>query len=381
MIYLDNAATTKVADQVLEAMLPYYKEFYGNPGSIHSQGLKAAEAVEKARESIASSINAQPENIIFTSGGSEANSLAILGVADYLKKIGKRHIITTCVEHKSVLNSIKQLFHKDFECTFLNVSEQGYLSMDELKQSIRPDTGLVSIMGMNNETGNLYDVEKIGKICRTNNVLFHTDCVQAYGCIPIDVEEYNIDFLSASGHKIYATKGVGFLFARDKDMLAPIIYGGGQEFGLRSGTENVPGIVGFGVAASLFTDTDCLYRTQYHNAHMREVLLNELDSNINDFRQNGVPCPESKIINLRFDGVDGETLLLLLNSSGVCVSSGAACNSHDSVPSHVLKSLGLTDEQARSSIRISFSPFTTLEETFNASSIIVDSVKKLRGDW
>lgn len=377
MIYLDNAATTQVSEEVLEAMLPYYREFYGNPGSLHDYGLKAAKAVEQARETIAATINARPENIIFTSGGSEANSLAILGIADYLKKIGKMHIITTCVEHKSVLNSIKQLIYHGFDCTFLPVSDLGYISLKDFESSIRQDTGLVSIMYMNNETGNLYDIEQIGSICKKHEILFHSDCVQAYGCIPIDVTKCDVDLLSVSGHKIHAPKGTGFLFAKNTKLLKPMIFGGSQEYGIRAGTENVPAIVGLAKAASIFTEEDFLYHSQYRYKQLKEILLKDLNDGVKNFKQNGMPCPESKIINIRFDGVDGETLVLMLNSMGACVSSGAACNSRKQVPSHVLTAIGLTDEQARSSIRISFSSFTSMDDVREAASKIQNAVKAL----
>jgi len=251
IIYLDNAATTKVSPEVMEAMLPFFSDIYGNPGSIHSMGRQGEKAIETARKQVATPIGASPDKIIFTSGGSEANTLAIIGLAEYLKSIGKTHIITSQVEHHSVLNAIKLLFYNKFDVTWLLPSKDGSISVEQVRNAIRPETGLVSIMAVNNETGNQYDIYSIGECCHQNDVLFHTDCVQAYCGTNIDVDLAHIDFLSASGHKIHAPKGIGFLYARKKEFLLPIIFGGSQENGLRGGTHNVPYIVGMGKAADL----------------------------------------------------------------------------------------------------------------------------------
>lgn len=376
MIYLDNAATTQVSQPVLDAMLPYFTEVYGNAGSIHTMGLNAAQAIKKAREQCALPINANPDDIIFTSGGSEANTLAIVGLAKYLKSIGKTHLITTQVEHPSVLEAMKYLFHNGFTITYLPVLPTGELRLDSLKKAIQHDTGLVSVMGVNNEIGNEFNLKGIGAICRQNGVLFHTDCVQAYCNINIDVEEFNIDFLSVSGHKFHAPKGVGFLYARNKDILEPIVFGGGQEFGLRSGTENTPYIVGLGAAASIAYENFYISRRKYKT--LMEVFAGTLIEEVPDALLNGLPHYYSRILNVRFEGVDGETLLLLLNSKGVYVSAGSACSAHSIIPSHVLMSLQLSESEARSSIRVSFSENLSSEEVANAARIIGGSVKELR---
>lgn len=375
MIYLDNAATTQVSQRVVNAMLPYFTEMYGNAGSIHTMGTDAAKAMQKAREQCARPINAGPEDIIFTSGGSEANTLAIVGLAKHLESIGKTHVITTPVEHPSVLEAMKYLFYHGFEITYLPVDKHGILEKSTLVKAFREDTGLVSIMAVNNETGNSYDIRYIGSECKKREILFHTDCVQAFSNIDIDVKEFYIDFLSVSGHKFHAPKGVGFLYAKHKEFIRPIIFGGGQEFGLRSGTENIPYIVGIGKAAEIALEDQM---SSECNREKRTLFLDELSKEISDFRINGHPHIGSKVINLYFDGVDGETLLLLLNNQGIFVSAGSACSAHSAVPSHVLKAIGLTDEESRNSIRVSFSSFTTNEEICESAHIIADSVKKLR---
>ena len=377
MIYLDNAATTRVSYNVFNAMKPYFLEHYGNAGSVHSMGIDASKAIEKSRGQVSKPIGADPDNIIFTAGGSEANTLAIIGVSNYLKSIGKTHIITSNVEHKSVLEAMKYLFHNGFEITYLPVTSRGTLPMCNLLSALRQNTGLVSIMCVNNETGNRYDIHSIGAICHQKNILFHTDCVQAYSGTEIDVDDDYIDFLSVSGHKIHAPKGIGFLYARDKSILNPIILGGDQEYGLRAGTENVPGIVGIGCAAEIAFygagERDKKFKK------LRDLLVETLISEVKGVHVNGNPFPASKTVNLRFDNIDGETLLLLLSSSGIIVSAGSACSAHSAKPSHVLKSIGLSDIEARSSIRISFSEDTTIEEIKIASRAIIDSVKMLRG--
>lgn len=377
MIYLDNAATTKVSPEVIGEMLPYLSEEYGNPGSIHSAGRRAMKAVDKARELCAEPISAEPENIIFTSGGSEANTLAIVGLAKYLKSIGKTHIITTQVEHHSVLNAVKSLFYFGFDATFIPVNSDGSLNVSDIEKEIKPETGLVSVMMVNNETGNRYDTYNIGALCHKRGILFHTDCVQSYCCTHIDVDESHIDFISASGHKIHAPKGVGILYARRKELLNPIIFGGSQEYELRGGTHNVPYIVAMGRASHMS------YVEHLFNEHKYDVKIDRLRSNIigevSGVHINGIPHGNAKTINLRFDGVDGETLLLLLDNKGVAVSAGSACSAHYATPSHVLTALGLTSDEARSSIRISVSKYTTSEEIDIASKAIIDSVLQLRG--
>lgn len=377
MIYLDNAATTGVSPEVLGAMLPYMTEHYGNPGSIHAAGMTAAQAVVHAREQCAAAINASPEQIIFTSGGSEANNLAIIGLAEHLKKTGKTHIITTAVEHPSVLNATKYLFHHGLEVTYCPVDSSGRIDFGVLEYAIRPNTGLISVMAVNNEIGNYYDIAAIGDLCHDRDILFHSDCVQAFGARSLDVEQNHIDFLSVSGHKFHAPKGCGFLFARHKTLLQPLIHGGGQEFGLRAGTTNVPSIVGLGLAAERAAGN--VSRSFEAGRLLQRNFLTEVGE-LPSITINGNPKSVSKILNLRIDGVDGETLLLLLSSRGVMVSAGSACSAHSHTPSHVLKALGLTDDQARSSIRVSVSADTTEDEIREASRIMAESIKLLRGE-
>ncbi len=377
MIYLDNAATTKVSPEVLEAMLPYFSEVYGNPGSVHSAGREASRAVERAREQVAAPIGADPNKIIFTGGGSEANTMAIAGLAEYLKSIGKNHIITTKVEHHSVLECMKYLFDRGFYITYLPVNELGEINYDILEASICDRTGLVSIMAVNNETGNRYDIYRIGRICRKNYVLLHTDCVKSYCGTHFDVDEDCIEFLSASGHKIHAPKGVGFLYARNKELLHPIIFGGSQEDGLRGGTHNVPYIVGMGCAAELANAE--YFRDVHSYGALNNSIKHRILSEITGSHVNGMPHGNAKTVNIRFDNVDGETLLLLLDSKGIEVSAGSACSAHYAVPSHVLTAIGLSDDDARSSIRISISKYTTNEEIDEAVQAIADSVRQLRG--
>lgn len=374
MIYLDNAATTQVSQRVVDAMLPYLTEMYGNAGSIHTMGTTAAKALEKARAQCAAPLNADPDNIIFTSGGSEANTLAIVGLADHLKSIGKTHIITSKVEHPSVLEAMKRLFYMGFQITYISPDGQGNIDVKDVICAIRESTGLVSVMAVNNETGNAYDIGQIGAECSKRGILFHTDCVQAYGNLKIDVDAYHIDFLAASGHKFHAQKGVGFLYAKHKELLSPVILGGGQEFALRSGTENVPAIVGMGEAAEAAYEA----LTTQSNSGKRKLFLNELTKELGGVHINGCPHDGSKTVNLYFSGVDGETLLLLLNNRGVFVSAGSACSAHSAVPSHVLTAIGLSADEARSSIRVSFSAYTSNEEICEAARIIADSVKKLQ---
>lgn len=377
MIYLDNASTTQVCPEVMEAMTHYFSGTYGNPESIHSMGREAKKAIETAREQVAAPIKADPNNIIFTSGGSEANTLAIIGIADYLKSIGKNHIITTKVEHHSVLECMKYLFYHGFYITYLPTDKLGEINYELLEASICDRTGLVSVMSVNNETGNRYNIYRIGRICREHSVLFHTDCVQAYCSIIIDVNDSCIDFLSTSGHKIHAPKGVGFLYARHKELLRPIVFGGSQEGGLRGGTHNTSYIVGMGRAAEIAGEE--YMRNTYSFGEKIGALKQRIMSRVSGVHVNGMPHSNSKTINFRFDGIDGETLLLLLDSQGIEVSAGSACSAHYAEPSHVLSAIGLTDDEARSSIRISVSKYTTYEEIDDAAQVIANSVKQLRG--
>lgn len=380
MIYLDNAATTMLDDRVYDAMVPWLN--CGNPGSPHSLGRAAASAIQTARQQVANRICAKPEQIIFTSGGTEANALAILGSAEYLKSIGKTHIITTEIEHKSIHNAVKMLIKHGFDITYLPVEYNGEILREVLAKAVRPNTGLVSIQYVNNEMGAVNMPLFFRKICADNNILFHSDCVQALGCEPIHAESFECDLMSFSAHKIHGPKGVGALYVRDPSKLRAILAGGHeQEFGLRGGTENVAGIVGFGKACELCEE----YDTREIVDELYMAFFGSLTRNLNargvkKFMHPNRPIAydSRRIISLRFDGIDAETLILALENSGVFVSAGAACNGHSSEPSYVLKALHLTDDEARSTIRVSFSRMNTEEEVEKAGEIIADCVKMLR---
>ena len=386
MIYLDNAATTKIAPQVLNEMMPYLKEEYGNPGTIYGIGRKAADAVALARQRVARFIGAEPEQIIFTSGGSEANNLVINGTRKYTRSIGKEIILISEVEHDSVIRAARQ--YNSTVC--VGVDEFGTVCPEHVNRmlvSLNGNIGLVSVMYANNETGSVNPVAEIGKICAEHGVLFHTDCVQAAGCQPIDVKEIGCDFLSISSHKIHGAKGVGALFVKNKELLSPLVYGGAlQEFGLRGGTENVAGIVGFGKACELAT----LGREEYLEtvSYYRRLFLTRLEYDLKNSGFDGIVSVngespydghKGKTLNIRFDGVDAETLVLMLDSFGVCVSAGSACRSHESQPSHVLLAMGLTPDEARDSIRVSFSEFNTESEVEEAARITANCVATLKG--
>lgn len=382
MIYLDNAATTKISPLVLKEMMPYLMEEYGNPGTIYGLGRYAAEAVGIARQRVASFIGASPEQIIFTSGGSEANTIAVRQTRKYLKSIGKSIILTSSVEHDSILRATDDI------CTLqVGVDKFGVVHVENIAQTLEehPNVGLVSIMYTNNETGSVNPVIEIGKICAEHNVLFHTDCVQAAGCQPININKIKCDLLSLSSHKIHGAKGVGALFVKNKDILTPQIYGGlTQEFGLRSGTENVAGIVGFGKACEIAESEQekCLEIVSYYKRRFYYCLTRKLhECNLDKIVSiNGEPITnKGKTLNLRFENIDAETLLLMLDTQGVCISSGSACRSHESKPSHVLIAMGLTPDQARDSVRVSFSEFNELSDIDNAAHIMVECIKGIRG--
>lgn len=384
MIYLDNAATTQIDSRVLDAMMPYLTSQYGNAGTLYGFGRSANEAVQKARSQVAEFINARPEQIIFTSGGSEANSLVFQGSKDYLKSVGKTHILVSSVEHDSVLKAAESLIKEGFYIEYLPVCSDGTVSVQAVDEAITSKTGLVSVMYVNNETGATNPVDEIGAICQKYGVLFHTDCVQAAGCHSIDVEEICCDFLSLSSHKIHGCKGVGSLFAKDASRLCPIIYGGSeQEFGLRGGTENVAGIVGFGEACKIsgeyfYADTIMLLslKLQFYTTLVEELKKSNYKGSI---RVNGAPASsQGKTLNLRFNNVDAETLLLMLDSRGVCVSAGSACCSREVYPSHVLTAMGLSEDEARSSVRISFSRMNTVEDAAEAAITLADCIQVLQ---
>lgn len=384
MIYLDNAATTQMDERVLEAMMPYQTTEYGNAGTLYKFGRAANEAVQKARTQVAALINAEPEQIIFTSGGSEANNLVFRGLKDYLKSIGKTHILVSAVEHDSVLRAAESLIKDRFHVEYIPVSNECRVSPAVIENALRADTGLVSVMFANNETGAINPIEDIGTICMKRGILFHTDCVQAAGCYPIDVVKIGCDFLSVSSHKIHGCKGVGALYAKDKSKLAPIVYGGSeQEFGLRGGTENVAGIVGFGKACEISSKS--LHEDTVWVSTLKQRFFMALNEALKDTGDEGCVhvngmsiLTPGKTINLRMDGVDGETLLLMLDGKGVCVSAGSACRSHEAEPSHVLSAMGLSKDEARASIRISFSKKNTADEAVRAAQILAGCISTLR---
>jgi cysteine desulfurase len=386
VIYLDNAATTKIYPEVLEAMMPYLTEEYGNAGTIYGLGRNAADAVMNARQQVADFIGAMPEQIIFTSGGSEANNTALKGAAPYLKAIGKKHVVVSAVEHDSVLKAAKSLekAEGDFCIHTLGVNGNCVVKTQELQKIIdNKEVGFVSVMYVNNETGAVNPVREIGKMCGERGILFHTDCVQAAGCQEINVDDIQCDFLSLSSHKIHGAKGAGALYVRDNSVLTPLICGGGeQEYGLRGGTENVAGIVGFGKACELQKkyakenlEAISSLRSLFYSQLTKELRKSGMD---NMMSVNGAyPGGSAKVLNLCFEGIDGETLLLMLDASGVCVSAGSACRSHESEPSHVLLAMGVTPEKARSSVRVSFSAMNTVEEVIQSAEIIARCVSAL----
>lgn len=384
MIYLDNASTTKIDPSVLDAMMPFLTDEYGNPGTIYGLGRRAKEAVEKARAQVAKFIGAKPEQIIFTSGGTEANNMVFSSLLSFLEQSEKTHVITTSSDHVSVLDSARNLcIKRGFDLTELQVNHHGCVELGSLKSELRENTGLVSIMYMNNETGSENPVEEIGAMCHERGILFHSDCVQAAGCCKLDVEKMNCDFLSLSSHKIHGPKGVGALYVRDMSLITPMIRGGSaQEFGMRGGTENVAGIVGFGAACELMNER--LHEIDVHNSMLKQVFYNVLEENLkaqglkNVLHVNGdLIIKHGKTINIRFDDVDGETLLLMLDAKGIYVSAGSACHSHESKPSHVLLAMGIDPEDARNSIRVSFSKMNTEAEVKYAAGVIANCVAAL----
>ena len=371
MIYADNAATTKISDSVLEKMLPFLKGEFGNASSLHSLGTKAKQAIEHARNQVASAIGASPNEIIFTSGGSESNSWA-------LSSIAKGHVITSSIEHYSLLNSCRALECKGVDVTYLPVDRNGRVSLDSVKAAIRSDTKLVSIMLANNEIGTIEPIPEIGNYLRQQGILFHSDAVQAVGHIPVDVQELCVDFLTASAHKFYGAKGTGILYKKSGVSLSPLIFGGAQERGLRAGTENVAGIVAAGYAleesvADMTTLTDKL--TAFVRATIDGLRANMPDIHINGDEQNRLPG----IVNIVFDGIAGEALMHLLNFKGICVSTSSACASGKNEPSHVLMASGLSEGQAKSAIRISYGRYNTMQEVNAIVAAICEACGKIAG--
>ena len=359
-IYADNAATTKMSRTAIDAMLPYLDGVYGNPSSLHSVGQEAAEALMQARESVASCLNATPREIYFTSGGSEADNQALVSAAALGAKKGKKHIISTSIEHHAVLHTLQALEKQGFAVTLLPVDEEGHVTPQQVAEAIRDDTCLVSVMYANNEIGTVEPIAEIGKICRERGILFHTDAVQAAGHLPIDVQAQNIDLLSLSAHKFHGPKGVGALYARRGIVLTNVIYGGAQERGKRAGTENVAGIVS--MAAALKEACENLEKNAAHMTLLRDRLIDGLSQiahcALNGSRENRLPGN----VNFCFEGIEGESLLLLLDAKGICASSGSACTSGSLDPSHVLLAIGRKHEVAHGSLRLSLCEENTMEE-------------------
>ena len=375
-VYADNAATTSVSKTALDAMMPYLTTMYGNPSSLYSFAQKAKEALEEARQTVADIIGAQPKEIYFTSGGSEADNQAIVSMAKFGALKGKKHLISTKFEHHAVLHTLKQLEKQGFEVTLLDVHEDGVVRLEDVEAAIREDTALVTVMFANNEIGTVQPIKEIGALCRSKGIPFHTDAVQAAGHMPINVQEMNIDLLSMSGHKFHAPKGVGVLYAKKGMPLFNIIEGGAQERGKRAGTENIPGIVA--LAAALKESVDNMEANTAKIIPMRDKLFTELSkiphSKINGSLEHHVPGT----VNMCFEGIEGESLLLLLDSKGVCASSGSACTSGSLDPSHVLLAIGLPHEVAHGSLRLSIGEYNTMEEIDHIIEVVPGVVEYLR---
>jgi len=371
-IYFDNAATTKVDDKVIKEMLPYFDENYGNASSQHDVGMKAKLALEKSRKIIAKSIKANTNEIIFTSGGTESNNMVLKGLffSNYPKK---SHIITTKIEHDSILQTCKWLENQGAKVTYLDVDKEGFVNLEELKKEINDKTFLVSIIHGNNEIGTLQDLESIGKICKEKRVLFHTDACQSFTKVPIDVKKQDIDLITLNAHKIYGPKGVGALYMKKGTKITPLFHGGGHENKLRSGTENIPGIVGFAKAVEISNSKDV-----EKMGKLRDKLINGLlkieNTNLNGPREKRL-CNN---INISFNDIEGESIGGYLENEKIYTSTGSACMSHSLETSHVLKAIGLTPLQSNSSLRISISKFTTEEEINYFLNKIEGTVKKLR---
>ncbi len=375
-VYLDHSATTPVRPEVAEIVLDYMTNKFGNPSSIHVFGREAKQGLEKAREQVAKLINAKPEEIIFTSGGTEADNLAITGIAQTYASKGK-HIITSAVEHHAVLDTCKNLEKLGYTVTVLPVDEYGIIRLEDLKKAITKETILITIMHANNEVGSIQPVHEIGKIAKEHGIIFHTDAVQSLGKIPVDVDKMNIDLLSGSGHKIYAPKGIGFLYIRRGVGLKPLTFGGGQERRRRPGTENLPGIVGLGLAAELAAKE--METEMPRIAKLRDRLINGIMKRIPHVRLNG--HPEQRVpnnVNVSFEFVEGESLLLSLDMKGIAASSGSACTSGSLDPSHVLMAMGICHEIAHGSVRMTLGKANTEEDIDYVLEVLPPIVERLR---
>ena len=371
LIYLDNAATTKTSEEVVAAMLPYFTEYYGNPSSVYEFASESKKAVSNARRTIAETLGAQENEIYFTAGGSEADNWALKATAEAYQSKGK-HIITTKIEHHAILHTAEYLEKRGFEITYIGVDENGVVKVDELEKAIRPDTILISVMFANNEIGTIQPIKEIGEIAKKHGVLFHTDAVQAYGQLPINVDELHIDMLSSSGHKLNGPKGIGFLYIRKGVKIRSFVHGGAQERKRRAGTENVPGIVGYGKAAEIAAKT--MKERTAKEIELRDHLIDRVLAEVpytrlNGHRTNRLP----NNANFSFQFVEGESLLILLDNNGICASSGSACTSGSLDPAHVLLAIGLPHEIAHGSLRLTLSAETTMEDI----DFVVDCIKQI----
>lgn len=376
LIYLDHAATTAARPEVVEAMLPYFTENFWNPSSVYTPALNNRKVVDEARELIAKSLGTDSPNIYFTAGGSESDNWALKAAAEAYQDKGK-HIITSTIEHHAILHTCEYLEKKGFEVTYVDVDENGILRLDQLKAAIRPDTILISVMFANNEIGTIQPVREIGEIAKEHGIIFHTDAVQAYGQIPIDVDEYHIDMLSASGHKLNGPKGIGFLYIRKGLKLRSFVHGGAQERKRRAGTENVTGIVGLGKAVEIAFDT--MKERTAKEIEVRDYAIERLLAEVPYCRLNGDAkkrLPNN--INISFQFIEGESLLIMLDMAGICASSGSACTSGSLDPSHVLLAIGLPHEIAHGSLRMTLGEETTKEDMDYVVEKIKEIVEKLR---
>ena len=376
LIYLDNAATTKTSEEVVAAMLPYFTEYYGNPSSVYEFASESKKAVSNARRTIAETLGAQENEIYFTAGGSEADNWALKATAEAYQSKGK-HIITTKIEHHAILHTAEYLEKRGFEITYIGVDENGVVKVDELEKAIRPDTILISVMFANNEIGTIQPIKEIGEIAKKHGVLFHTDAVQAYGQLPINVDELHIDMLSSSGHKLNGPKGIGFLYIRKGVKIRSFVHGGAQERKRRAGTENVPGIVGYGKAAEIAAKT--MKERTAKEIELRDHLIDRVLAEVpytrlNGHRTNRLP----NNANFSFQFVEGESLLIMLDMDGICGSSGSACTSGSLDPSHVLLAIGLPHEIAHGSLRLSLAETNTQEDVDYILEKLPQIIQRLR---
>lgn len=378
MIYLDNAATTQMKQEVLDEMMPYFREYYGNASAVYELGNKSKYAIDVARDRAAALLHTKAERIFFTSGGSESDNWAIIKAAQMMSDKG-RHLITSSIEHPAVINTMKALQDKGFDVTFLPVDEKGFVSVDSVRDAIREDTTLISIMTANNEIGTIEPVAEIGELAHEHGILFHTDAVQAFGQIPINPDEMNIDMLSASAHKIYGPKGVGLLYLSPKaSRIRSLIHGGGQERNKRAGTENVPGIVGFGKACELAAST--VNERMQKESELRDYFIKRVLGEIPLTCQNGAEGRDRLPgnVNIGFKFIEAESALILLDQKGIAASSGSACTAGSIDPSHVLLAIGRDEDEARESLRFTLSDSTTKEELDRTVEILKDIVEMLR---